>query len=168
MSENNIYDTPKSELVDQSTSGDTLTLASRWARLGAAIIDGIIVALVTIPAMYFTGGFNGITSGRQPGILYLLGITVLGMAVYFAINYRSLIANGQTIGKKMLDIKIVDLNGDIPKLQWQLIIRYAVTVFPSQIPVVGPFYGLIDALFILSKEKRCIHDLIAKTRVVKS
>ena len=110
MSENNIYDTPKSELVDQSTSGDTLTLASRWARLGAAIIDGIIVALVTIPAMYFTGGFNGITSGRQPGVLYLLGITVLGMAVYFAINYRSLIANGQTIGKKMLDIKIVDLN----------------------------------------------------------
>lgn len=166
MSENNIYDTPQSQLVEQSASVGVTTLASRWARLGASLIDSLIIAVVTLPVMYFTGGFDGIMEGRQPGALYLLGMTVLGMIVYFAINYRSLIANGQTIGKKVLDIKIVDLNGNVPTFQWQLIVRYVVVAFPSQIPVVGPLFGLIDALFIFSKEKRCIHDLVAKTRVI--
>ena len=30
-----------------------------------------------------------------------------------------------------------------------------------------PFYGLVDILFIFGEERRCIHDLIAGTRVVE-
>lgn len=166
MSENNIYDTPQSQLVEQQAATGVVTLASRWARLGAALIDSLIIAVVTLPVMYLTGGFEGLLEGRQPGTLYLFGIAFLGMIVYFAINYRFLIANGQTIGKKVLDIRIVDLNGNVPSFQWTLIVRYVVTAFPPQIPLVGQLLGLIDALFIFSKEKRCVHDLIAKTRVV--
>lgn len=166
MGENNIYDTPQSQLVEQPISAGVVTLASRWARLGAMLIDSVIISVVTLPVVYFTGGFEGVLEGRQPATLYVLGIAVLGMIVYFAINYRFLIANGQTIGKKVLGIKIVDLSGNVPSFQWQLIVRYVVTAFPPQIPMVGQLLGLIDVLFIFSKEKRCVHDLIAKTRVV--
>ncbi len=31
-----------------------------------------------------------------------------------------------------------------------------------------PFYSLVDALFIFRSDRRCIHDLIAGTVVVKS
>jgi hypothetical protein len=35
------------------------------------------------------------------------------------------------------------------------------------IPVAGPFLSLIDSGFIFSKQKRCAHDYVAGTMVVK-
>lgn len=166
MSDNNVYSTPQAQLVDQVDDSEK-PLASRWARLGASIIDSIIILLVVAPVMYFTGGFDGFMEGVQPGFVYMLGMGILNFIVFFAINYRYLIANGQSIGKKVLDIKIVDLNGNVPVFQPQLLIRYAVYVLPGQIPVIGTIFSLVNVLFIFGKEKRCIHDLAAKTKVVK-
>ena len=166
MSDNNVYSTPQAQLVEQVDDSEK-PLASRWARLGASIIDSIIMMVIVIPVMYFTGGFEGIMEGRQPGFVYSLGMAVLGIIGFFAINYRYLIANGQTVGKKVLEIKIVDLNGNLPVFQPQLVIRYAVYMLPGQIPVVGQIFSIINILFIFGKEKRCIHDLVAKTKVVK-
>lgn len=166
MSDNNVYSTPQSQLVDQVDDSEK-PLASRWARLGASIIDSIIIMIVLVPVMYFTGGFDGMMEGVQPGFVYMFGIGLLNFVVFFVINYRYLIANGQTIGKKVLEIKIVDLNGNVPVFQPQLLIRYAVFVLPGQVPFVGQLFSLINVLFIFSAEKRCIHDLVAKTKVVK-
>lgn len=166
MSDNNVYSTPQSQLVDQVDDSEK-PLASRWARLGASIIDSIIIMIILVPVMYFTGGFDGMMEGVQPGFAYMFGIGFLNFVVFFVINYRYLIANGQTIGKKVLEIKIVDLNGNVPVFQPQLLIRYAVFVLPGQIPFVGQLFSLINVLFIFTAEKRCIHDLVAKTKVVK-
>ena len=166
MSDNNVYSTPQSQLVDQVDDSEK-PLASRWARLGASIIDSIIMMVILLPVMYLTGGFDGIMEERQPGFVYSLGMGVLGAVVFFVINYRFLIANGQTIGKKVLEIKIVDLNGNVPVFQPQLLIRYAVYFLPAQVPFAGQIFNLINILFIFTKEKRCIHDLVAKTKVVK-
>src|SRR5687768_9350202 len=145
MSDNNVYSTPQAQLVEQVDDSEK-PLASRWARLGASIIDSIIMMVIVIPVMYFTGGFDGIMEGRQPGFVYSLGMAVLGIIVFFAINYRYLIANGQTVGKKVLEIKIVDLNGNVPVFQPQLVIRYAVYMLPGQIPVVGQIFSIINIL----------------------
>ncbi|MEN0039421.1 MAG: RDD family protein [Cellvibrio sp.] len=166
MSDNNVYSTPQSQLVDQVAVGDA-PLASRWARLGASIIDSIIMMVILLPVMYLTGGFDGVMEGVQPGFVYTLGMGVLGLVVFFVINYRFLIATGQTVGKKVLEIKIVDLNGNVPVFQPQLLIRYAVYMLPGQIPVVGQLFSLVNILFIFGKEKRCVHDILAKTKVVK-
>jgi uncharacterized RDD family membrane protein YckC len=166
MSDNNVYSTPQSHF-DEKVDDSEKPLASRWARLGAAIIDSIIMMIVVIPIMYFTGGFDGIVQGVQPGVVYTLMIGVLSFIVFFVINYQFLIANGQTIGKKVLEIKIVDLNGNLPAFQPQLLIRYAIYMLPGQIPFIGQLFSLINILFIFTKEKRCIHDLVAKTKVVK-
>ncbi len=166
MSDSNVYSTPQSQLVDQVDDSEK-PLASRWARLGASIIDSIIMMLVLVPIMYFTGGFDGMMEGREPGFIYMFGMGILSLVIYLVINYRFLVANGQTIGKKVLEIKIVDLNGNLPVFQPQLLIRYAVYLLPGQIPFVGQLFSLINVLFIFSAEKRCIHDLVAKTKVVK-
>ncbi len=166
MSDNNVYSTPQSQLVDQVDDSEK-PLASRWARLGASIIDSIIMMFVVVPVMYFTGGFDDMMEGREPGFVYMFGMGILSLVAYLVINYRFLVTNGQTIGKKVLEIKIVDLNGNLPVFQPQLLIRYAVYLLPGQIPFVGQLFSLINVLFIFSAEKRCIHDLVAKTKVVK-
>lgn len=166
MSDNNVYSTPQSQLVDQVDDSEK-PLASRWARLGASIIDSIIIMVVILPVMYFTGGFDGMMEGVQPGFVYTFGIGILSFIIFFAINYRSLVANGQSIGKKVLEIKIVDLNGNVPSFQPQLLIRYAIYSLSGQIPVVGVIFSFVNVLFIFGSEKRCLHDLAAKTKVVK-
>jgi uncharacterized RDD family membrane protein YckC len=35
------------------------------------------------------------------------------------------------------------------------------------IPVIGGFLPLVDVLFIFRHDRRCIHDLLAGTNVVK-
>ena len=165
MSEN-IYSAPQSELVEESDNHNEN--ATRLQRLGASMLDGIIIMLVTMPAMYFTGGFDGVSEGVQPSLAYSLAIGALGLFVFLIVNGKLLINNGQTIGKKILGIKIVDLNGELPTVKRNLLKRYAVYFIPGQIPIAGQLFSIVNILFIFGKQKRCLHDHIAGTKVVVS
>ncbi len=143
-------------------------LATRWQRLGASMIDALCILPVTIPVMYFTGGFEGISEGLEPSAIYTFIVGLLGLLVFTTLNYKLLISNGQTIGKKVIGIKIVDLDGELPLAKSHIVKRYAFFYLPSYIPVIGQFISTINILFVFSKSKRCLHDRIAGTRVVKS
>ena len=69
--EENLYQTPESELKVPLID-DRLELASRWSRLGASIIDSIIIMLVLMPIFYFTGYFSSLSAGQQPPLLQML------------------------------------------------------------------------------------------------
>jgi len=159
-----VYKTPESNLIQES-SDEAVTLASRWQRLGASLLDGLSIGLVTFPLMYFTGGFDGISSGVQPSIGYTLLMAVAALAVFFMLNARLLIRSGQTIGKKVMGIKIVNLDDNLPDIK-SLFIRYFTYFIPGQIPMVGQLFSVINILFIFGKPKRCLHDHFAATRVV--
>jgi uncharacterized RDD family membrane protein YckC len=73
---------------------------------------------------------------------------------------------GQTWGKKLLSIRIVDLHGELPPLWRLIVLRYLPTQLLSLVPVAGNVYALLDALFIFRQDKRCLHDIIAGTQVV--
>jgi uncharacterized RDD family membrane protein YckC len=143
------------------------TLATRWQRLWASLIDSLTIMIITLPLMYFTGMFEMVAEGRQPGAIYNLMIALAGIAFFFAINYKPLITQGQTIGKKLLSIKIVDLEEELPTGK-SLLARYAAYFGFGQIPIVGPLVSIVNILFIFGKEKRCGHDYIAKTKVVQA
>ena len=73
--------------------------------------------------------------------------------------------NGQTIGKKALNIRIVMVSfgqngGFVPNV----VVRAWGAFLISLIPLVG----LVDVLFIFREDQRCIHDLIAGTEVIRS
>lgn len=163
MNENN-YTPPQPEFISNTNSG--VTLASRWKRLCASLIDALIQFAILLPVMFFTGGFSAITRGVKPSLGYNLLMGVLGIIVFFVIHGKSLAQSGQTVGKKALNIKIVDMNGNLPTFKEHLVKRYAAYFIPSQIPTVGQFINIINILFIFGKEKRCIHDLIAGTKVI--
>ena len=93
--ENNIYSTPDSELIQDNNSGGEL--ASRWNRLFASLLDSLILLCITVPLMYFTGGFEGIAEGVQPSIGYSLFLAVIGIIAFVLINGKLLVSNGPQV-----------------------------------------------------------------------
>lgn len=166
MDEQNPYTTPQAVVADM---GDG-ELADRGARLGAAIIDGLILMAILLPLMFFGGYFSAAmdaaAQGRQVGIGTTLMWGLIGLAVFVAVQFVPLNANGQTWGKKVLGIKIVDLAGGKPPVGKLIGLRYLPMQVAGAIPVVGPIIGLVNILMIFRGDRRCGHDLIAGTRVV--
>lgn len=92
--------------------------------------------------------------------------SILGIGIFLAINGYFLAKQGQTIGKIAVKTRIVDLNGNICPFAKMFVLRYVVLWAIHTIPIIGNIVGLVDVLFIFGKEKRCIHDYIAGTKVV--
>jgi uncharacterized RDD family membrane protein YckC len=173
MQTENPYQTPQSDVSNPPPlPSEYNQLAGRWERLGAAIVDGLILLVITAPLMYFGGYFNAAMEaaqrGQQLGIGQTLLWTAIGFVIFAAVQAYPLNLNGQTWGKKLLDIKIVDLAGSKPELATLFLKRYLPIHAISAIPIAGGIFGLVNVLFIFRADKRCIHDLIAGTRVVSA
>ncbi|MBI2379936.1 MAG: RDD family protein [Gammaproteobacteria bacterium] len=159
---NNPYATPEASLVTESAT----VLADRGTRLGAAIIDGLIMMALVLPVMYVSGYFALAMAGEQPSLATQLGWSLLGFTAFVLVQGKFLAQSGQTIGKKLLKIRIVTLEGDKPEFKKLVGLRYLVPQLIAAIPLVGPVFGLANVLAIFGAERRCIHDYIAGTRVV--
>jgi uncharacterized RDD family membrane protein YckC len=72
--------------------------------------------------------------------------------------------NGQSIAKKLLNIKVVRTDGSPATLGRLIWLRNVVNGLISLVP----FYGIIDALFIFGESRQCLHDKIAGTVVLKA
>jgi uncharacterized RDD family membrane protein YckC len=72
--------------------------------------------------------------------------------------------NGQSIGKKLLGIKVVRSDGSKASLGRIFLLRNVVNTLLGIIPL----YGLVDALLIFGEARQCVHDKIADTIVIKA
>lgn len=144
---------------------DASNLASRWSRLWASLIDALTIIPITVPLVYFTGGFEGVSEGVQPSITYTLTMALINTIIFLFIHGKFMVRDGQTLGKKFLNIKIVTISGQhatIPVLAK----RYGFLWVIPQIPMVGPIINMVNILFIFTKSKRCLHDHVAGTKVI--
>jgi uncharacterized RDD family membrane protein YckC len=126
--------------------------AGFWIRFVAIFIDGILIAIVnTIIASIFNMSPTG-RSGLQ---------TLLGIIYYVYFWSSSSLWPGQTIGNKLLNIRVIRTDGgdlDIGRA----LIRYIGLV----ISILVIFIGVIWAAF--DPNKQGWHDKIAGTYVVKT
>jgi uncharacterized RDD family membrane protein YckC len=153
------------EDVAVSTVG---TLAGRWTRLGAALIDGILAGLIFWAISIFTP-FNIFRPGLRGGlVLVLIENTIAGFAIFLVLHGYLLQTRGQTIGKMLLGIRIVRTDGTRASLGRLAGLRYFANSVIALIPVVGWVYGLLDVLMIFRESRKCLHDNIADTIVVKA
>jgi len=135
-------------------------------RLVAAIIDTIILMVILIPLMFVGGYFSTIMTGQKPGFGTQALWGGVGILIFLVVQGYPLNATGQTWGKKMLKIKIVDLEGRKPEFTRLFALRYLTTQVIGLVPFLGTIYGLVNVLFIFGEDRRCLHDKIAGTRVV--
>ncbi|MGH1485776.1 MAG: RDD family protein [Cellvibrionaceae bacterium] len=163
-----IYQTPEADLTPADDNISDAPLASRWSRLGASLLDTIILFAILFPLLFLIGWFSMFENGNEPPLLHSIILGFVGIIIFFAVNYRFLSTNGQTIGKKALNIKIVATDGSKAILGDHIIKRYLVYFIPNHIPVIGSFLSMANVLFIFRKNKQCLHDDIAKTKVIKN
>ena len=173
--------------------------AGRFRRLLASLFDTLV--LVGVFVFFAVRGDIGYTSfimALSNELPVIVEWTLWFTAIFFVINGGPLFTRGQTVGKWMLGLQIVDSSsGGRPVLEKLILYRYVVfillanlvswlyipdTVVSATLPVVGqitlegipwPFPGtllwvpVVDAAFIFSSSRRCLHDRLAGTIVVR-
>jgi uncharacterized RDD family membrane protein YckC len=172
----NVYAPPKSVVADAPLDDGALVKASRSTRLAAKLLDGLVIGIPLAPAYaWFARQFlhpgNGSLArawAMLAGIqIWLYGglLVGLGVAIWTAVLVQR---NGQTIGKKLMDIKIVRADGSQATLTRIFWLRYLISSLLARVPGVGAVYALVDVLLIFGEARRCCHDYIADTVVVRA
>ncbi len=127
--------------------------AGAGARFLAALIDGLILfAIGFVIALPFGATEERSTNSVAQGLTLLVN---LGYYVWYQGK------TGQTIGKKAMKIKVVDLSGKTPSF-FTFFLREFIGKFISAI-ILGIGYLMI----LWDKKKQGLHDKIASTVVVK-
>ena len=176
----NPYAPPTATVADVSDhAGTEPRLAERRTRLGAYMIDALVMLLLFAPAMLAGIGLGdlGGTADATPAAILVWAEAhpvvsqivwgIAGLLVFFAVNGYWLHTRGQSIGKRLLKIRIVRSTGERATLSRIIFARYVPTQAMGMVPVIGMLYALIDILFIFRDSRQCLHDTIADTIVVK-
>ena len=127
-------------------------------RLAAALLDGLIVSLATIPLQVaaLMGGPGPEGRGPKPGW------TLAALAVwwlYSAILESS--ARGATLGKRILGLRVVDMDGrrlGFGRATWRFVAKLMGTL--------TFMIGYVMAVF--TPKNQALHDYLAKTLVIKN
>ncbi len=160
----NPYAAPISRLEDFPTH--VLQLATRGSRLGAYILDIFSIGILAIVAAVILPSLGKAGAREVPQVV--IAIIGFGMLAIIAVHIVFLHKYGQTIGKRLVGIKVVQTNGMRCEL-WRFFFLRALPVgILGNIPLIGVVIGLVDTLMIFGQEQRCLHDLIANTIVVQA
>jgi len=173
MTNPNPYAPPQAVVQDVVDPASGIQLADRITRLGAAILDGLVFGvMVYVPlivgALIAGAAQASVSVGRQQpgfaglGIGMMLGL--VGFAAWLWLTIKYLRENSQSIGKKACRIKLVRHDGSPVSLSRVVWLRNVLNAILGLIPL----YGLVDVLFIFGESRRCVHDHIADTIVIKA
>lgn len=147
-----------------------IELADRSTRLGASLLDGLIIGLLVYAPLVVGTMFDvGLQTGSEDASLsfgFTMGMVaaLVGFIVWLWFTIKLLKANGQSIGKKACGIKIVRCDGAEVSLGRVVWLRNVVNMLLGIIPL----YGFIDSLLIFGNARRCVHDYLADTIVIKA
>lgn len=155
--------------------------AGFWKRAVALAIDALIVGAVLIIAssvlrnVFLRLGEN----------LWYIGFILFGI---YLVLLNSSVGKGQTLGKKMLGIRVVQSGGKMPTLSqslWRYILmglimfsggigqsivsltRSEYAIIPFRLLVLMLFLGIVG-LLAFTKSKRGLHDYLTGTAVVQN
>jgi uncharacterized RDD family membrane protein YckC len=160
---------PAAAPVPAPTATLELEPAGRGTRLLAQLIDGLTSCITLLPGAALM--FAGVSGGNKQSPLALAGIAVMGLCglALLIVQIYLLTTRGQTIGKKLMDVRIVNFDDESnPGFVKVFLLRILVNGLIGAVPIVGLVYSLVDICFIFRDDRRCIHDLIAGTKVVKA
>lgn len=166
-----------------------LDLASIGSRIAAKLVDTLLMVLASSPlfiALYNSPNFDKLLKWAEAGqtrltsaqqmelmsalpehILLLTNILVWGLIIA---QVLLLMRRGQTIGKMIMGIRILDRKSNaIPGFFNLIIMRGLFTTLAYSLSIFGLVVLVIDLVMMLtSKERLSLHDKIAKTYVVRA
>jgi uncharacterized RDD family membrane protein YckC len=129
--------------------------AGFWIRVGAALLDGLIISLpLGVIASFIGDGGQDPTSTSQMAVNFIIFLYGLLVPLFWS---------GYTVGKRIFGIRILRVDGENVRIT-NMIIRTVVSgiiyTFTFGIAVI------VSAIMVgVRKDKRSLHDLIAGTYV---
>ena len=166
-----------------------LDLASIGSRIAAKLVDTLLMVLASSPlfiSLYNSPNFDKLLKWAEAGqtrltsaqqmelmsalpehILLLTNILVWGLMIA---QVLLLMRRGQTIGKMIMGIRILDRQSNaIPRFFNLIIMRGLFTTLAYSLSIFGLVVLVVDLVMMLtSKERLSLHDKIAKTYVVRA
>lgn len=186
----NPYQAPKTAITDGEPAFDEIELATVFERVLARVIDYLLNTVVAITlfvtaviVMIFSGGvgaafLEGVLPdpANDPALLqfnltnpFLWLSVVLTHAIFLALHGVLLHRYGQTIGKRLMKIAIVDAEThEVVPLPRLFVFRYLIWDFPALFfGLINWLIRIIDVCFGLRENRRTLHDMTANTVVIK-
>ncbi|WP_185442920.1 RDD family protein [Kribbella qitaiheensis] len=174
---------------------DGVPLSGWWKRVGARILDGLIVLVVSLPLTgyfwyhymkaaldYESDLFDQARAGQSPKFnttlpwdvyKWILPATLIAMVLYFVYEFFFLTRSGSTPGKKAvgISVRLRDVPGPPPAVAvFKRFGLYAALGVLGAIPLIGNLFGLLGLLDYLwplwDDKKQALHDKVAGTNVV--
>ena len=142
-------------------AGKKFKLASRWARLGAFLLDigllGFCQALLILLGFPLYEIFDYFTSGYEASNMTSVSIGTLSFILWgFGLFFMDGFKKGGGFGKNLLSLQIIRLEDGEPANFKDAFVRRFAGIFQP-----------VDWLFATGKEKQRMGDKLAKTVVVK-
>ena len=171
---------------------DGALLGGRWARLGAAVLDGLLLSLVIavvgnqqlrVLVDGYLGWIDAVTKAAEAGQTMPQPTFLNDPAVSQAVTIYSVISilvqilyaavlvalRGATVGKMALGLKVRRVAAPGPVGWGPAVLRAVAAQAPRMVPFLGGLWGLLDVAWCLwDPQRQCLHDKIARTVVVKS
>ncbi|WP_437764925.1 RDD family protein [Sorangium sp. So ce281] len=173
---------PPTASADIRAAGDaevTEQLANRSTRFASAMVDGGLALIATLPALVeaVTGDLlQQAKQGKEISPYWMFGTSpaqIVSTAAWIslmAVQAYLICTSGQSIGKRLTGIQIVKKNGSLPGFVDGVLLRTWLVGLLGYAPGLGQLAGLvaiIDAVFIFRGDRRCLHDMIAGTKVIR-
>jgi uncharacterized RDD family membrane protein YckC len=162
----NPYAAPVARVRDAVPFVEVQEPAQRWMRLVAVLLDAAIVLVPTWMMSAVLRSAMHPYSRPSDGIKLLVLLYFMAVIVYLVMQLVMLHRSGQTLGKRLMGIRIVRTDGTRAGLGRILLLRSLIPNLIAAIPYAGGFFVLIDSLFVFAEDRRCLHDRFADTAVV--
>jgi uncharacterized RDD family membrane protein YckC len=188
MNASNPYAPPRAAVDDVQGSSEVVELAGRGARLGAAVVDILIGMAIMYGPLIVSGDLMRlmrVLRGESVATADLFNpttwmIILVLLLVWAAVAIVLVHRNGQSVGKKLLGIKVVRSDGSrasLGRIFWLrnfvnsligMVAGWVLVIVLLPSPLGSTLYALVDHLFIFGEKRQCLHDRIADTIVIKA
>jgi len=167
--------------VAPPASSTRYPLAGWWSRVGAVLVDGLLLLLPSIGAVIVFHQYTKtyyISANGSIGTQYTSHNpwieTVLWLGYVLIVMCRAGTHNGQTLGKQAAKVRVIRNDGKPVDLKTVVVregvgkgLPAALGALSPAVAVIALIYYLFDYLWPLwEPEKRALHDLLARTHVV--
>ncbi len=153
---------------DKNDAGTQLFYAGFWSRFLALSVDVFMIGIPISLLIYFSFGYE--TMQNQPGFIDAIEgvqpgkepntyIPLLTMSLWSLITLLFWYKTGQTPGKKMANIIIIDAQTKTKASLPQLLLRLIIFIMP-----IFAFFSFFVMLF--HPKKKTLHDLLSRTAVI--
>ncbi len=158
-------------------------IAEFHKRLLAYLIDFILLILFFLSMKYFYYSGVGVVSESELKSHVGIDILTISLPMLLYSLVCEVLMHGQTIGKKLLNIRVISLDGGEPELsqyivrwmfkayEWPFFFGYTILTRESLIVyvLITGFFGIIVVIIIaIAKKNQRLGDLAANTVVVNT